>query len=218
MTTADISRLIYLATYVNYDNTLMKTERTVMYKNDIKALVRCSNNKAFEAFYENMINNKFIMQQKDLSFKFNYKYFVKGKISIHKDYSYSRLFIEDIRHLFETVSARDIKKLGYLYQLLPYVSYEYNIICHNPIEKNIDLIKPMGLIDVATILGMTEQGFRKTLSSFGDIKTKKNESVLFYGTSGKESEKYRFIINPSILYRGLMNSDEIKAIKVLFKK
>lgn len=217
---SDISRIILLATYVNYNGMLMMTERKPMTKTDIKKITRCTNDATFYSFFNNVIKADLLKQIGDKTFTINDKFFTKGELgkTVIGNQVACRLFIPEIQSIFERVKARDIKKLGYLFQLLPHVSYEYNMICWNPTERVIDYIDPMTIGQVADILELSEKGFELMFDSLKQIMTKDNQPIIGQFKTRKDNRENKVIINPKILYRGDINGEEIRIIGSFFNE
>ena len=214
---SDIGRIILLTTYLSYDGFLVDSKNEPMTLRNIRLITRCSSDSTWARFKDNVINGN-IIKCVDNIYYINPSMFVKGELNkeVVKGNNYSRLFIHEIRHIFEVTSNRDIKKLGYLFQLLPYVSYEYNMVCFNPMERELKKIKYMTLGEVSKVLGLSENGFSLLAENLSAIKTRDGKSIIGQFKLDKDIRSNKLIINPTIMYRGNMNSKQIEAIKSLF--
>ena len=52
-----------------------------------------------------------------------------------------------VKEIYENAKPIEHKRLSLFIKILPYVNYNYNIICFNPEEGNKDEIRPMDLKD-----------------------------------------------------------------------
>ena len=202
---ADVSRFLYLATYISYNykdrNLLVKKEKgrlKPMIQKDMMKLMKL-NKSAFYNFIKEMKSKKLIIE-KNNKFYINEKYISKGKIRDNKD-NYIRLYIDTTRHLYEHCTSRQHKQLGYVLQLLPYVDLQTNHILINNEKAEIR--------DIMKLLGLSTEGinsinkFKKMLLNF-TINYQGNDYYLFGAHTyeyGKEFRTY-FVINPLVLFAG----------------
>ena len=143
-----IARVMYLATFIDYESNMLvivengKQKRPFTEK-DIKEKIGLVKSQAYKQFKTEMINNK-ILQFEENGIYLSDEWFFKGEI---KQYTkqikkangcFSRVYVETIRTLFEGLTdTRQHKTLGYLFQLLPYCDYNYNIITKEPYSDKI---------------------------------------------------------------------------------
>lgn len=211
---ANISRIIYLATYSDYnqkgllviknrDKFGKYTGNEPMTRKQIQTVLKLGNT-AFKSFLKDMKDNN-LMFELDKAFFVNTQYFIKGEVeNIDKaQQSYCRLFINTIRKLYEGCKPTKHKVLANVYQLIPFVHYSNNMICHNPntLENN---VKPMTLNEIGTLLNINDnkgnlRKLVKELSNF-TVSTNDKEFKLFAYVviDGKDF----YFINPYIIYSG----------------
>lgn len=202
---ADVSRFLYLATYISYNykdkNMLVKKEKgqlKPMSQKDIMKIMKL-NKSAFYNFIKEM-KSKELITEKDSAFYINEKYISKGKIKDNKD-SYIRLYIDTTRYLYEHCTSRQHKQLGYVLQLLPYVDFDTNHILIN--DEKAEIRDIMKLLGVSANNNKAISVFKKTLLNF-TINYQGNDYYLFGAHTfeyGKEFRTY-FVINPLVLFAG----------------
>ena len=202
---ADVSRFLYLATYISYNykdkNMLVKKEKgqlKPMSQKDIMKIMKL-NKSAFYNFIKEM-KSKELITEKDSAFYINEKYISKGKIKDNKD-SYIRLYIDTTRYLYEHCTSRQHKQLGYVLQLLPYVDFDTNHILIN--DEKAEIRDIMKLLGVSANNNKVISVFKKTLLNF-TINYQGNDYYLFGAHTfeyGKEFRTY-FVINPLVLFAG----------------
>lgn len=151
---------MYLATYIDYndreENVLVKYTKNnkieYMNKRDVKYLLNLGDT-AFKSFYKEI-------KEKELLFEANGKIYLnpvyvnKGK-SNFKDKEYARMFIDTTRELYENCKPRQHKHLSYVYQLLPFLHYETNILCKNPEEIDINKLDKLHFTDICRMLNLS---------------------------------------------------------------
>ena len=202
---ADVSRFLYLATYISYSykdgNMLVKKEKgqlKPMSQKDIMKIMKLSE-RAYYNFIKEM-KSKELITEKDGAFYINEKYISKGKIKDNKD-SYIRLYIDTTRYLYEHCTSRQHKQLGYVLQLLPYVDFDTNhILIHDEKAEIRDIMKLLG---VSANNKQSISTFKKSLLNF-TINYQGNDYYLFGAHTfeyGKEFRTY-FVINPLVLFAG----------------
>lgn len=223
---ANIARLIYLSTYMDYndrqENLLVKhgidNKIEVLGRNDIKKLLNLSEN-AFCLFIKNMIENNLIFKV-DNKFYINNEYFTKGKCNIEGDYT--RIFINTTRMLFESCSSKQHKQLSYMYQLIPFMNYNLNIICRNPNENDISKLEKLSLKEICEILKISTEKksmnmFENNLLKFNIITNGKKQFILKRViVKGYNSRNDYFVINPNIAWSGNDINEMKNVVNTLF--
>lgn len=230
-----ITRLIYLATYIDYNN--RKTNLLIKYgqykkvepmtKADIKKVMRLSDD-VFRKFFKEL-KEKSILFEIDNNFYISNKYFEKGTINnkdideIKLSNEYTRIFIDTTRNLYEGSTTRQHKHLGYVFQLIPFLNYSRNILTYNTEETNFYNMNFLGLKDVCKLLGVSsDEGNDKKLEKQLlklKVKIENKEYYLFkhvvsYGESDITTYDY-FVMNPRITWRGKELDDFNKSIEGL---
>lgn len=210
---ATISRFLYLATYIDYndreENVLVKHTKNnkieYMNKRDVKYLLNLGDT-AFKSFYKE-IKEKELLFEANSKIYLNPVYVNKGK-SNFKDKEYARMFIDTTRELYENCKPRQHKHLSYVYQLLPFLHYETNILCKNPEEIDINKLDKLHFTDICRMLNLSND--KKTMDKL------KRDLFKFYIT--RDGEKYYFlsyvtirqeigtrsyyVVNPYVVWKG----------------
>lgn len=218
---ANVARLIYLSTYMDYndrqENLLVKhgidNKVEVLGRNDIKKLLNLSE-RTFIDFMNNMIETNLIFKV-DNKYYINNEYFTKGKSDIQGDYT--RIFINTTRILFESCTSKQHKQLSYMYQLIPFMNYNLNIICRNPNENDISKLEKLSLKEICEILKISTEKksmniFENNLLKFNIVVSGKKQFILKRViVKGYNSRNDYFVINPNIAWSG-NNIDEMKNV------
>ena len=198
---AEVSRTLYLATYINYENLLVKkgqhNKDIPMTKKDIYKVLKL-NKSAFNSFINTLIEKNVLTENNGLYY-LSTELFNKGK-NKQKE-GYTRLFIQTTRTLYESCSSRKHKQLGYCFQLIPFVHYEQNRICKNPQENNIFLINSFTLKELCKLLNISASNssrFEKELLKF-TVKYEGREIPVIRRVNINNSTTC-FIFNPILVY------------------
>nr|DAV13990.1 MAG TPA: Transcription Factor [Caudoviricetes sp.] len=219
---ANIARIIYLATYIDYNDRkenlliLHKKNNKVehMTKKEIQQKLGLKRD-AFLAFLNDVKKHNLIFEVEE-KFYLNPKYFSKGE-NFYKNKEYVRIMINTTRYLYEHTTIRQHKTLSYVFQLIPYANWKLNILCKNPLEIDIGRLDKLSLKDICELLGLsTKQNsmylFRDSLRKF-HIKVDGHKYYLFAYSkvyAGEKTKDY-YIINPLVIWGG-NNTEEIKEI------
>lgn len=210
---ATLSRLVYLSTYIDYnnrqENLLVKrtqyNELEPMNRKDIQYVLGLGDT-AFKSFLKDVKEN-------GLLFEVNGKFYVtdflftKGKndISKEKGYNcYARLFIDCVRNLYEACKPRQHKVLSNVFMLIPFVHINTNILTFNADTTKDDDIEPMSLKDIGELLGIEDnkgnlKKLVKDLESF-TVRIEGIEYKMFSWVRLSDCDYY--VINPRVIYRG----------------
>ncbi len=210
---SDLARLMFIGTYVAWETGQLKHDNGVpINKKTLEQLVGMSRNK-FGEFYKKALQSD-IIREEGTDLYVNPGYFYRGRLQnvkeITKSFQYTRLFRKTVRDLYAMYNGRTIKQLALIYAVLPFVNFKYNIIAYNPDESNYDLIQPMELDKLATLLGY--QSSKKLSTALRGIKYEGQPVFGFFDASGK---KKKVVINPRVVYAG--DGKNLEAIRILFK-
>lgn len=210
---ATISRFLYLATYIDYndreENVLVKYTKNnkieYMTKKNIRNLLNLSEKTFFDFLKE--------IKEKELLFEANNKIYLnpvyvnKGD-SKFKDKEYTRMFIDTTRDLYENCKPRQHKHLSYVYQLLPFLHYDTNILCKNPEETDVNKLDKLHFTDICKMLNLSEDKrnmdkLKKNLFKFYITKDDKKYYFLAYITVKQEiGTRSYYVVNPYVVWKG----------------
>lgn len=155
-----ICRLIYLATFLDYDsNRLVERQgrsNVTLTEKDIKAKLGLDK-KTYKTFKDDVVGEGIVSFEDD-GIHLSTHYFIKGKAP-HKC-SFSRVYVKTVRQLYEQVQPRQHKTLSYFFKLLPYCDYEYNVITSCP-DTDEAMEHRMTREDIAELLEMDFNAFKK---------------------------------------------------------
>lgn len=154
----DIPKLMYLSSYLNYDNILMINNKRTMSKQDMQDILKLAR-PAFSKFFKLLIEKEILTEEKtgkDKIYKLNDKIFKKGEVDTTS--MKTKMYINSIRYLYENTSIRMHSNLAVAYQLIPYAHKELNILCQNPFTDDRSQIKPFTIHDICKTIGVNTEG------------------------------------------------------------
>lgn len=217
---ANISRIIFLSTYMNYnDGLLVKTDsiernkkgeflcKDPLTRAEIQELLELSS-ATFSRFLKDMKDNNILIEE-NKTFKINRDYFIKGELGakLDKDKEYCRLYISTIRQLYKGCKTSQHKILSNVFQLIPYIHYDSNILSHTTSSN--EEINPLSLDEVYALLGYKDEEGKnssnksKLVNNLIKFKVRYNEEdyhLISYSKTNFSDE--HFIINPLVIYKG----------------
>lgn len=205
----ELTKLIYICTYMNYDNRLIIGDKSIS-KHMIQEILGVSI-KEFYNFYNAVTSTGILSEDKDGCFYLNTSLFCRGHYSsannTNIDYCRTRLYIKSIRSLYKQAKPNAHKLLSYLFQAIPFVNTSYNILCFNPLEIDLDKIKPMTMKSFCEIIGYSKDNDRRLKTKLKNLKL--NQIPVF---SFVDNNNGLFCyINPNVYYAG-GKWDEVKVL------
>lgn len=164
-----IARIIYLATFLEYDTNKLVYNNTgkvniPLTERDIKSELSLDR-RVYCDFKKEMIDNGILIFKAN-GIYLSSEWFYKGEVRtsrkaiMESNGSFSRIYDGTIKQLYKQISTRQHITLGYLFKLLPYCDHEYNIISANPnTEYAMDNV--LTKKDIAKLLGVDTEAYRK---------------------------------------------------------
>lgn len=201
-----LGRLMYLSTYLQYGSDILsRTQKTKMKKADLPQVLMLPRG-TFYRFWED-VNGKYLQEDENGHIVLSSDCFCRGKPRLQNiGDEWQKLYIELMRELYSKTSPTNHRYLGYVFQMLPFLNVEYNILCHNPQETKLDDIRPMSLNEFCLACGYANADQRTRLM--------KKYSQIHFDVNGK-SERFCSIVtdladignaniyvNPNIIYKG----------------
>ena len=202
---ADITRLIYLHTYIGYDNRIMLTQKTQMKKSDLSDVLFLSE-AGVRSFWEK-VSPKYIAEDSGGLISKDRRAFSRGKIKkITNGEAFLKFYIKGVRVLYENIAQNNpskLKYLGYLFDLLPFVNIQYNILCDNPEEKRLEDVRAITLPQFCEYIGFDFNHVSRLLSAYKNILIDVDGvKERFCSCTGFDKSEMQIFINPHILYSG----------------
>lgn len=210
----ELTRFILLATYINYNGLLSKGDnRTPLTKKDIQKVLGLSANKTHD-YLTALIGLKFV-EEYEGEYYINKKYFFKGCLKEHKqfikDKEFTRIYIDTIRKLYKTTPKSKHGHLGLIYQLIPFINYEWNIVCHNPQERDTEKIIPFTINEIIELLGYNSQNLTRFKKNLYALEIGGVHKIFITIQCEYDYKSSLILVNPLAYYKG----DSVQALEYL---
>ena len=198
ITPDQLTKLIYLSTYLNYSNRLIVKKGKHMTKTQMKEILNVSE-RTFKTFWSAIIKADILkVDNDDECLYINDKFFKRGKIELNEDENKIRLYQKNIRCLYEKSKPCEHKFLSYLFQAIPFINKNYNIISHNPFEDDLDLVQPMQMSEYCRLINYDYENARKLKNKMKAL-TVNEKHVFSFVDNGDGLFCY---VNPYVYYAG----------------
>lgn len=214
------ARLMYLSTWLQYDGDYLVNRDGKMTREQIKAVMGLKS-RTFDEFLSEITKTGYVIKD-DNSYRLNKDYFQKGRCELNKslaEHRYVRVYIDYIRTLYKKTPQSKHVHLGYIFQLIPYINCEYNVLCHNPLEKDPEKIIPMTVGEFCEAIGYDVSQASRLLNIYDGITFEVNgKNCYFCGYTGRRNQKdqdRRIYINPFIFFAG-SDKHQVDVLKILF--
>ncbi|MEK4085107.1 hypothetical protein [Psychrobacillus sp. FSL K6-1415] len=204
LTQQDTARLMFIGTYVAWENGRLQYENgRYINKKALEKMVDMST-KHFNLFFKRLEAEDIIREDVETGdITINPSVFYRGSIKeIGFDVShltYSRLFRDTVRKLYSQFKGRTLGQLALIYSVMPFLSFNTNIVCYNPEEKDGERIRPMDLDKLSVLLGYENpQKLKRALNS---VKVE-DKPVFGFFENVNDRRKLRVTVNPRVIYNG----------------
>lgn len=211
-------RFIYLATYIDFDNILVdgrcKGNTRYITEKDLEELLGLARKQLNEfkaRCFENGLLEKVIIEGSE-AIRINKLIAVKGKASACYKRKSIRVSVPYIRDIYNRSTAREHKGMGYLIAMLPFINYEYAVLCHNPEQQYKEYLQPLSIQDICIILGYGKKNAGRLLKELRKVKL--GEDYVFCVVSIGETDA--FYLNPKVFFKGT-TKESLKWLEELFE-
>ncbi|EJT6612799.1 TPA: hypothetical protein ACOTGN_000685 [Clostridium perfringens] len=210
-------RFLYLCSYMNYQYTLVSGNTKAQKKiseSELQDILKLNKTTFFETKKYLLDNNLIIIE--DNKIKIDDKFVKKGKGVLKGDLinmEVTRIFNNGIQDLYNGVKPIQHKKLETFIRILPFINIKYNIICENPLETDIEKVKPLKWTELGRLIGLSPATSKRLRSELWSLKVNDSVAIGEFSTflCGKS-----IVINPSVYYKG-NNIDDLAGIVNMFK-
>ena len=215
LTKSDITRLLYLTTYISFESNQIKYDNgRLISDDDMMKLLRLKK-RQYNEYISKLVDNNILYIDANNNKYINDNICWSGNINTKqlksRDINYTRLFKKTVRQLYDNATVREFPRLSIIYMILPYVNLYTNIVCHNPDEIDPSLIKPLTLSELAAKLNYAKYDKLKDAMYKTIID---NQYVFGFFNFDKDKRTNKIVINPKVLFAG--NYDNLKALTALF--
>lgn len=213
-------RLVYLATYLEFDGKFLRENGRLLTRQKMQDLLAIKQT-TFKNFLSEVTNAGYFIKD-GKTYYLNTKHFYKGKIDISeikKNKNFIRIYVDSLRKLYLATPQNKHIYLGYIFQLIPYINREYNVICYNPDETVEEYIEPMSVGDFCEIIGYSRDHAARFIKEYRNITFEwAGREQRFLGYYYEENkEDMSFFANPNIFFAG-NDFNKVKILKLAFSK
>lgn len=200
---ATIARLIYLSTFLYFGtDCLYVTERTPMRVSDLPHILRISKATAYRFLGE--VPEEYLWCDDIGNLHLLKDVFTLGRLSKkQKEEPHIRAYCEAIRNLYMT--NRNHRQLGYVFLMLPYINVQYNILCWNPMERDISKVMHLTVRDFCKLTGQDYMTAHRLMDAYSEIEFDvgdHRELFCAFVRRGRDLDDTHIFVNPNILYSG----------------
>lgn len=216
LTKQDIARLMYIGTFVAWGTNRLQSDNGKEHytKKGLEKLVEMST-KRFNELFKRLEDEDIIHEKETGELFLNPTIFYRGHLSEHEyditDLEHTRLFKKTVRGLYAEFKGRRLGQLAVIYSVIPFLNFDNNVVCYNPKETSEDLIRPMDLGRLTTLLGYSNPSVLKR--TLNNIKVD-GKPVFGFFENPHDRRTLRIVVNPRVVFSG--NGKSLNAVKVLF--
>ena len=212
------TRLIYLATWLNYNDNCLKIGNNAMTREQLQSLMLLEDS-TFKRFLKEITEKGYLIKSGS-QYCLNEANFKKGEFKADAPLTekrFVRVSISYVRKLYEQTPQSLHKHLGYVFKMIPYVNIKYNIICHNPLEEDESSIIPMTIGEFCDAIGYDKNQVSRLINIYDNITFEADgQRYVFCGYRwAPKKANMRIYVNPLIFYAG-NDFSRVEILKVLF--
>lgn len=216
-----IARMFFLASFLGHgNNRLYLTERSTALKKADLADVLSISTAAFYRFWRE-VEGQYLTEGDDGAVEVIGGDFFRDAIAGHRSENeepcFHRVFIEAIRELYRQTDANQHKNLGRLFMILPWINREWNVLCRNPDEDNLEKLEYLTLPEFCQLVGWNQTQTARVLEAYRTLTFTwdgRRQYICAYLVD-RVSKTERLVINPAILYRG-NRAGEVRSMAMFF--
>lgn len=212
----DISRLIYISTYIDFNTNILVDNKKPILPKDINKYIRI-NKHSYKTWITKMLDYGYLKFE-DNKVIVNRNFFNKGKIKKYNDKTAMRIFTDMVRELYNSLDGKEHHKMGIVMQLIPYINPYFNCLSKNPHSKNKNEVVPMKLGELNNILGFTDQYCIKLGTDLLSIRlgSDKKRIAMLVALDDMKPKNMTLIINSKLFFGG--NASEYHELNDMLSK
>jgi len=215
MNPATVGRLAYLSTYRAYEDQLLVYDDEPMLKSDLSIVLKLSR-PSTNKFYNDCISAGLLEDRGKDGLYLITDLFFKG---YSKDRERTKLFRTTIQQIYKKLPVKNHEYLGYIAQLVPWVNFEWNIVCENPQETDKDKIISLSFRDICKKLGYDENNsdrLKKALTRPIFVWNHSKQALCGFMVANTEyGRQSSMVVNPHILFAG-KNIQNVGLLEISF--
>jgi len=199
-----VARAAYLGSYICFGtDELWQTRVKRISRKDLPSVMNLSKPTA-DRFWRD-VKGKYFLTDNDGFLHTVGQSFIKGKLNVPSVDEYQKLYIASPREIYEKIPVQQHKRLGYALKMLPFLNFEYNILCYNPTERMRDEIVPITVAEFCEKVGFDRSRAYKLPKEYSKLTfTVKGRKEVFckFFFNGDDILTANIYINPRLIYKG----------------
>lgn len=209
---AMVTRLIYLSTYAAYPieqksdtslgNPLIRCGKQLTRK-DLAEVLGIS--ERHSANFIKSVCPQFISEDEAGGLYLVKGLFVRGGLQKKQFVQYQKIYNKGIRKLYKAANGKYHAQLGYIFMMMPYINLEYNILCWNPLETDIQKVCPMSPKQFCQSVGYSLPNLNRLMTIYRDVMfdvNGKQEHFCKIISNWNDQSNAMICINPAVIYSG----------------
>lgn len=131
--------------------------------------------------------------------------FTRGNLQKKQFVQYQKIFNKGVRKLYKATNGKYHAQLGYIFMVIPYINLEYNILCWNPLETDIEKVRPMTTKQFCQSVGYRLSNLNRLMTIYRDIVfdvNGKKEHFCKIVSNWNDQDNAMICINPAVIYSG----------------
>lgn len=203
ISSASVARLIMLCTYSRYDDALFIGRSKPMTRAEAQQILNLEYT-SFNKFMKEVVP-RFLIEKDGALYLANHQTFFRGKKDKKNHDQYWKAYLLSVRRLYNSTDVRQHKALGRVFQLLPFVNIEFNVLAYDIEETDLDAVKPMTLFEICKELGVDWSHVNRLLSLYRSLTFTvgdHQERLVSVVSDGIDRRNARIFVNPRIIYSG----------------
>ena len=214
-----IIRFMMLTTCLTFGGNLFDSSKNRVKKSSLKRIWDTSSRNSINETYDLLIECGYIYETEEGYLMINEDIVIKGAIENFKelkkqdrDFTCTRVFVDNLKAMYEGTEQKQRKQLANLFKILPYINYKHNVFCTNPTETDAEKLDLLTWTDLARLCGENEKNVTRFKKSLMSLRIYGSEVIAcIERDTGKT-----IIVNPKVYYGG-DDVDDVKWLYELFK-
>ncbi len=147
-------------------------------------------------------------------------FFARGGLKKKQFVQYQRLYNKGVRRLYEAAKGKYHAQLGYVFMMIPYISIEYNILCWDPMQAEMEKIRPMTPKEFCSRIGYSIANLNRLMNTYQsimfDVNGKQEHFCKFMCEWNKQKDAI-ICVNPAVIYAGT-EAHRLDIMKLFFNE
>jgi len=196
------ARLVYLSAFLKWGaGELLLTQRNQMNRDNLPEVMGLSR-WTVNRFLEEVVP-KYISLDDAGNLYMNPECFFRGKIGRHgESASWRKIYVDSVKKLYRMAGKTKHRYLGYVFQMLPFISIQYNGLCSNIFQKDLSMVRYLSDKDFCEKIGYDYSAVSRLRKTYKAIRFDVEDHTEPFCAFVDAGERTKIYVNPHILYNG----------------